>query len=340
MQTYRNIFDDHPAATKGGSDDEGLSLYFPISPFMIFPEAYAEFAVYTRKGKDLILFTREGEKFTKEHKAILEEKGVPELFIQSFQRPEYDRYLEGHLGTILADDSIPVAVRSSVLYHLTTSILGEVFETDRHSLSSGSLDKLKNIVRSSLEFLSTGDAFRSMVPMLSHGYGVHTHSANVFIYCTAIVDCYKISLEEKLKTALGALLHDIGKATIPKAIVNKHGKLNKEERDLMQTHPVRGVGMCAPIFIGQTVIHCLLFHHEKMDGSGYPAGLQGSGIPLHTRIIGVADAFDTLTSDRYFYGDPLSVRQALTVVGEEMSGRYDRGVIIEFGKKLREAGID
>jgi hypothetical protein len=326
------------AASKGESDDEGF--YFPISPFMIFPEAYGEFAVYVRKGKNLILFTRQGEQFTGEHKTVLHENGIQEVYIQSSQKPDYDRYLEGHLGTILTDESIPLAVRSSVLYHQATSILSEIFETNRHGLSSGSLDKLKNVVRSSFQFLSTGAALRSMAPVISHGYGVHTHSVNVFIYSAAILGSWKMPMEESLKTALGALIHDIGKATIPRVILNKHGKLNTEERELMKKHPVRGAGMCSMLHIGQTVIHCLLFHHEKLDGSGYPAGLPESGIPLHARIVGVVDAFDTFTSERYFYADPLSARQALTFLGEEMAGWYDPGVITHFGDKLREAGID
>ncbi len=338
MQTNWSKLDAPFASTKGESDDEGF--FFPISPFMIFPEAYGEFAVYVRKGKNLILFTRQGEQFTKEHKAILHENGIKEVYIQSSQKPHYDRYLEGHLGTILADESIPLAVRSSVCYHQAASIFGEIFETNRHALSSGSLDKVKNFVRSSLGFLSSGAALQCMAPILSHGSGVHTHSVNVFIYSAAILDCWKMPAEERLKTALGAILHDIGKATIPRVILNKHGKLNTEERELMKTHPVRGAGMCSMLHIGQTIMHCLLFHHEKLDGSGYPAGLRESGIPLHARIVGVVDAFDTFTSERYFYTDPLSAHQALTFLGEELRGWYDPGVIEQFGKKLREAGID
>jgi HD-GYP domain-containing protein (c-di-GMP phosphodiesterase class II) len=348
MQTYGSIFDANPAARRRGDtakealgkdepDDE--DLYFPISPFIVFPEAYGEFAVYVRKGKNLILFTRQGEQFTKDHKAILHEKGVQELYIRSSQKPEYDHYIECHLGTILGDDSIPLTVRSRVFYHLATSVLGEIFETDRQGLSSASLEKLKNIVRSSLEFLSAAATLRCIVPMLSHGYGIHTHSANVFIYCTAILNRWDMNTEERLKTALGAILHDIGKSTIPGVIVNKRGRLNTEERDLMKTHPVRGVGICSTVFLGQTVIHTLLFHHEKLDGGGYPVGLQGPAIPLHARIIGVVDAFDTFTSERYFYAEPLSAEQALTFLGEELKGWYDQGVITEFGKKLQEAGI-
>jgi putative nucleotidyltransferase with HDIG domain len=338
MQIDRNNLDIPLAASKGESDDEGFC--FPVSPFLIFPDAYGEFAIYVRKGKNLILFTRQGEQFTRAHKAILHERGIQEVYIQSSQKPDYDRYLEAHLGAVLTDESIPLAVRSSVLYHQATCVLGEIFETNLHRLSSGSLEKLKNIVRSSSQFLSTGAAFRAMAPVMSHGYGVHTHSVNVFIYTAAILCSWKMSVEERLKTALGAILHDIGKATMPRVILNKHGKLNTEERDLMKMHPVRGAGMCSMFHIGQTVIHCMLFHHEKLDGSGYPAGLSESGIPLHARIVGVVDAFDTFTSERYFYADPLSAHQALTFLGEEMSGWYDPEVIIQFGKKLREAGID
>ena len=122
MQINRGKLDLPLAASRGESDDEGFC--FPISPFMIFPEAYGEFAVYVRKGKNLILFTRQGGQFTKAHKAILHENGIREVYIQSSQKPEYDRYLEEHLGTILPDESIPLAVRSSVVYHQATSILG------------------------------------------------------------------------------------------------------------------------------------------------------------------------------------------------------------------------
>jgi len=325
------------AAGKDEFDDEGFFL--PISPFMIFPEAYGEFAVYVRKGKNLILFTRQGEQFTKEHKAVLHENGIREVYIQSSQKPDYDRYLEGNLGAILADESIPLAVRSSVLYHQTTSVFGEIFETSKNALSAGSLDKLKNIVRASLGFLSSRAALRSLAPILSHGYGIDTHSVNVFIYSAAILDCWQMPAEEKLKTALGAILHDIGKATIPRVVLNKQGRLNSEERELMKTHPVRGAGLCSMLHIGQTILHCLLFHHEKLDASGYPAGLQESSIPLHARIVATVDAYDIFTSDRYFYADPLSAQQALTFLGEDMKGWYDQGVIIQFGKKLREAGI-
>ncbi len=91
MQIDRSNLDLPLAASTGESDDEGFC--FPISPFLIFPEAHGEFAIYVRKGKNLILFTRQGEQFTRAHKATLHEKGIREVYIQSSQKPDYDRYL-------------------------------------------------------------------------------------------------------------------------------------------------------------------------------------------------------------------------------------------------------
>ncbi len=338
MQMIRNKFDSAITATRSDSEDEGY--YFPVSPFMIFPEAYADFAVYVRKGRNHILFTRSGEQFNVRHKSILNENGIKEVYIPSSQKQDYDRYLEENLCTILSDEDIPTGVRSSILYHQAVVILNEIFETNRRSLSSEALDKLAKIVRSSFQFLSTSAALKAMAPLISHGSGVHTHSLNVYIYSMAILDRWKMSVEHKLKVGLGAILHDIGKATMPRIILNKMGKLNTEERELMKKHSVRGAGMCAKAPVGQTVIHCILFHHEKLDGSGYPAGLTDSDIPLHARIIAVVDAFDTFTSERYFYADPLSPHQALKFLSEEMIGWYDPEVIRHFGKKLIEAGID
>ncbi len=89
----------------------------------------------------------------------------------------------------------------------------------------------------------------------------------------------------------------------------------------MKTHPVRGVGMCSMLHIGQTVMHCVLFHHEKLDEAGIPraSGFVHPAVRPHT-LRPVVDAFDTFTSERYFYAIPLSAHQALTFLEEEMSG--------------------
>ncbi|MHC1729987.1 MAG: HD-GYP domain-containing protein [Syntrophobacteraceae bacterium] len=305
--------------------DDGF--YFPISPYMIFPEAYGEFAVFVKKGRNHILFTRQGEHFSDRHKAILHDNGIQEVYIQLSQKPTYDRCLEENLGRIMLDESIPLSVRSHVLYYLATSTVNDVFENNSDSLSPAAFSKLDKIVRSSLGFFSYIDnALSSLARTMSSDLGLHIHSANVFFYSAAIMASCNIPAKDRVSFGLGAILHDIGKTSVPKQILNKRGKHNTEERALFRLHPVRGAGMCALLPVGQIAMNCLLFHHEKLDASGYPAGLAGDNIPLHARILSVVDSFDTLTSARPF-AEALSPHQALKMLAEQMTGRYDLEII-------------
>ena len=98
--------------------------------------------------------------------------------------------------------------------------------------------------------------------------------------------------------AQAALLHDIGKIGVPEAILRKPGLLTTEEWEIMRRHPVTGAQIVAPLeFFDQGAV-ILRHHHERLDGSGYPDGLTGDGIPLGARIVAVADVYDALTSDR------------------------------------------
>ena len=98
---------------------------------------------------------------------------------------------------------------------------------------------------------------------------------------------------------LGALLHDVGKIGVPDAILNKPGRLTDEERREMQRHPEIGAGIVAPVVgLEPTTLHCVVHHHERWDGEGYPAGLAGDEIPLAARIVSIVDVWDALSTAR------------------------------------------
>ena len=127
---------------------------------------------------------------------------------------------------------------------------------------------------------------------------------------------------------LAALLHDVGKIRIPQRIVNKVGKYTKEEFEIMKTHPMEGrkilEGM--PLIddgtFNVTAKEMALYHHERWDGSGYPYGVSGEGIPLCARILGAADVLDALISPR-LYKEPLSVEEAVKVFEEEKGKAFE-----------------
>ncbi|MBQ1492725.1 MAG: HD-GYP domain-containing protein, partial [Blautia sp.] len=97
-----------------------------------------------------------------------------------------------------------------------------------------------------------------------------------------------------------AKMHDIGKIAIPDSILNKPGRLTDEEYQIMKSHTVEGAKILEGFTLLEHVIEGALYHHERYDGRGYPQGLKGEDIPLYGRIIGVADAFDAMTSNRVY----------------------------------------
>jgi HD-GYP domain-containing protein (c-di-GMP phosphodiesterase class II) len=97
---------------------------------------------------------------------------------------------------------------------------------------------------------------------------------------------------------LGALLHDVGKLTLPRSLLRKPGPLDARELALVRMHPVVGAQIVTPVIRGKVALDCVLYHHEHWDGHGYPLGRRGLGIPEPARLLSVADAFDAMTSTR------------------------------------------
>ncbi len=126
---------------------------------------------------------------------------------------------------------------------------------------------------------------------------------------------------------IASLLHDIGKIGIPESILNKNGPLNDEERKIMQSHPLVGAAILAPIKELNNAISGVKYHHEKYDGSGYPEGLKGEDIPLIASVISIADAFDAMTTDRPYrkgFSKEQAVREIESLAGSQFNPEIAR----------------
>src|SRR6266542_734100 len=97
---------------------------------------------------------------------------------------------------------------------------------------------------------------------------------------------------------LGGLLHDIGKLAVSAHVLAKPGPLSPDEVAAIRAHPVTGAKLLEPIAAARPALSCVLFHHERWDGSGYPTGRAGHDIPLDARVLAVADAYDAMTTTR------------------------------------------
>jgi len=156
------------------------------------------------------------------------------------------------------------------------------------------------------------------------------HCDRLSKYSIAVAE--KMGLPEDMRVALrrGGLVHDIGKLAVPERILLKPGPLTLEERKIMEQHTIAGERICAPLRSFRLVLPIIRHHHEKWDGSGYPDGLKGEGIPLAARILQITDIYDALTTDRP-YRKALPSEKAFSIMRDEVKrGWWDASIMDEF----------
>jgi diguanylate cyclase (GGDEF)-like protein/putative nucleotidyltransferase with HDIG domain len=160
------------------------------------------------------------------------------------------------------------------------------------------------------------------------------HSQKVSAYAALIADAMEMSDAEVEEIRLGGVLHDIGKVAIPENILNKSGPLNPEEWETMKSHVTFGAKILDPLTPLARIREMVLHHHEFFDGSGYPEALVGEKIPLGARIIAVADAYDTITSDRTYKKGRTSA-DALSELERCANAQFDGAIVALFVRTMR-----
>jgi response regulator RpfG family c-di-GMP phosphodiesterase len=148
------------------------------------------------------------------------------------------------------------------------------------------------------------------------------HSQRVRSSSVALARSLKMSRTEVRQISLAAALHDIGKVAIPEAILNKPGKLTPDEWLAIQAHPVTGENILRPIIHSKAIRAGIRGHHERLDGCGYPDGLEGDEIHVFARIISVADYFDAITSARP-YREAMHLAEACRVLHEAAGSQLE-----------------
>jgi HD-GYP domain-containing protein (c-di-GMP phosphodiesterase class II) len=155
------------------------------------------------------------------------------------------------------------------------------------------------------------------------------HSRRVTELSVELGQRLKLPTDALRRLAWGAELHDIGKIGIPDYILNKEGPLTSEERALIQQHPVIGWEIARQARSLSGLLDVIRWHHERVDGRGYPDGLAGEAIPLAARIVAVADVWDALTSHRS-YRPAWSVEQAVALMRQGRGTQFDAACLDEF----------
>lgn len=204
--------------------------------------------------------------------------------------------------------------------------------TDIHASTAQVIKNLDRVVDHLVDVLCVETSV-DILNLKSHDDYTYHHSLTVGVVSAAIGQQMGISGEDLHCLCKCAVLHDIGKSTIPSDIINKPSKLSSEEFELMKTHTTAGYDYLAKAVNNDRVVAGALFHHEKVDGSGYPNGLDGNEIPLWSKIISVADVYDALTSNRP-YRTPMQPAEAVEYLMGSIGRDFDYDVVSSFLKKV------
>jgi putative nucleotidyltransferase with HDIG domain len=162
------------------------------------------------------------------------------------------------------------------------------------------------------------------------------HSAAVAIYSRDIAARMGLAQEVQDHAYLCGLVHDIGKIGLPPGLLEKPGALTLEERRQMQEHSAIGERILAHVDEYSEIARVVRHHHERIDGEGYPDGFIGEDIPLVSRIIAVADAYNAMTSDRP-YRDAMPSRVARLRLAQAVDSQFDTSVVAAFEAILASA---
>lgn len=159
--------------------------------------------------------------------------------------------------------------------------------------------------------------------------GIHAHSRRVSIYALTLGRLLGLSHDELLTLERGVFLHDIGKLYVPDWILRKPAPLTGREWVVMRRHPAVGYNLLGAIPGFQDAATIVHTHHEWYDGTGYPRGLSGEGIPFGARICSVVDTLDAITSSRP-YRRPVSFEVACAYIRSQSGSHFDPLVVDGF----------
>ncbi len=261
-------------------------------------------------------------------KRVLEEGGCIEISLNDPAADDTERQLLQHLGFAR------VLICSFALDDDHTRGAIEVYRhTDRPfrqddprrveaitQLAAGVHARITLSERLQENFTKTIEALTSAVE--ARHAETQEHTQRIRDVALALSDALKLSPDARRRVQLGAILHDVGKIGVPDAILLKPGPLDEEEWRVMQAHTEIGTKLLSGIDFLQPALPVVRHHHERWDGSGYPAGLRGDEIPVEARIVALCDAFDAMTSDRP-YRPAISVESACNEIASCSGTHFD-----------------
>jgi anti-anti-sigma factor len=258
--------------------------------------------------------------------------------LEDRDRPQIEPFVEQGIAVLA-----PIRFKKRLIgaVGLGTKITGRNFEPDELRL----LGALVNLAAVSIETArlldktkkNYGGLVRALISAIeAKDTFTRGHTERVTLYAAALADEVGLNEDQRQDLLFGAVLHDVGYLGVPEEILRMPDGITEEELAELRRHPLIGVNILKGIPLLRNAADAVRYHHEKYDGSGYPAGLAGADIPFIARIVAVADTFDALTTDRR-YRKAKSKEEAVEEISRNRGVLFDPAVVDAF-LRLCEAG--
>lgn len=290
--------------------------------------------VYLLIAEEPVLFRRIGDSITSLRMKDLIAYRLQEFLVPLEQREAYKTSLKN----AVRNTDLKREIRGKFIKESAFNHVDDLFtKPDVSHL----LVESRELVEEMVNFISADlEAAASLMRLSAHDYYTYNHSVNVAVYSIAIAK--RVLGDDKqtlIAAGLGGLLHDIGKRKVDLAIINKPGKLNKEEWAEVKKHPDYGMELLKGLHSlpdsARRVVH---EHHENIDGTGYPRGLHDTDICKHAKVAAIADVFDALTTKRP-YKEAASAQSALEIMYGMQPGKFDSHLFKNFDTNLEKKGV-
>lgn len=273
-----------------------------------------------------VLYRQAGEQQTEPELEELFDSQGEHLCIRAADFKDACADLMGSLGDLVSDESMSPGDRFQMLQVAVS------FEVERtlKAVDPGQYVALSANVAKHITSLvtATGLLPDEMFAIARHDAQTFTHVTNTAGYTVMLAERLGYTDEEELmQIAMGAMLHDIGKRRIPRHILAKPGSLTREERAVVQTHPLRGYEELAKRSDVTEEQRLMVYqHHERMDGTGYPVRILGGEIHPWARMLSVVDVFEALTGSRP-YRKPMTLHEAADHVASRAGTQLDKEMV-------------
>jgi len=299
-------------------------MYRMIQLESLVPETLPGVSLFIKHGDNHVLYKDSTHSFGQKDKERLLGNNVMSLFVKSSEMSTYNQYVESNLALFLNDETLEPLAKQSMLYQASVNYVHEIFDSPAVAIKQN-VERCRNLIQYILkDVMSSEGVMTALGSLVGHNAYTYVHSVQVATYSISLhLKIFELGRSELMDVGIGSLFHDYGKVYIPRALLEKPGKLSACEFMEVKKHPNYGYNALKDLEIFSPVaLGIVKHHHEKENGNGYPDGLSSYDIARSSKITAIADVFSALTTNRS-YREALPKETAMDIMYGEMDGSFD-----------------